>query len=216
SLGVRFHLLAAYRGGGMGLGQALEKVPHFLPPQFPAMLKAAMEAGVIGKILSACREQLKDGVAQVWKAQNYLAVVALVISPAWVFIFWVLTIFVFPKYLAIAADLETTSTGLLQLLAQHKELLLGGQLTVLALFYLGLFLYVGGPRAMSWLETIAPALADYLVFRLPWRRKRMQRNFSSMLAILLDAGLPEAKAVGMAAQIAANRYIQRSADGVAA
>src|SRR6266542_4123298 len=120
SLGVRFHLLAAYLEGGMGLGQALEKVPHFLPPQIPAMLKAAMEAGVIGKILSACREQLKDGVAQVWKAQNYLALVALVISPAWIFIFWMLVVFVFPKYLAIAADLEAASTGLLQLLAQHK------------------------------------------------------------------------------------------------
>ena len=216
SLGVRFHLLAAYLEGGMGLGQALEKVPHFLPPQIPAMLKAAMEAGVLGKILSACREQLKDGVAQVWKAQNYLVLVALVISPAWVFIFWLLTIFVFPKYLAIAADLEATSTGLLQLLAQHKELLLGCQLALLAFFYFGLFLFVGGPRAMSWLETIAPTLANYVVFRLPWRRKRMQRNFSSMLAVLLDAGLPEAKAVGMAAQSTANRIFQRRADGVAA
>jgi type II secretory pathway component PulF len=216
SLGVRFHLLAAYLEGGMGLGQALEKVPHFLPPQIPAMLKAALEAGVLGKILFACREQLKDGVAQVWKAQNYLALVALVISPAWIFIFWVLTIFVFPKYLAVAADLEATSTGLLQLLAQYKELLLACQLALLAFFYFGLFLFVGGPRAMSWLETIAPTLADYVVFRLPWRRKRMQRNFSSMLAVLLDAGLPEAKAVGLAAQSAANRIFQRRADGVAA
>src|SRR5436190_7356156 len=63
SLGVRFLLLAAYLEGGMGLAQALDKVPHFLPPQIPAMLQAATEAGVIGKILSACREQLNDGVA---------------------------------------------------------------------------------------------------------------------------------------------------------
>jgi len=216
SLGVRFHLLAAHLEGGMGLGQALEKVPHFLPPQIPAMLKAAMETGAIGKILAACREQLKDGIAQVWKAQNYLALVALVISPAWIFIFWVLTIFVFPKYMAIAADMGATSTGLLQFIAQHKELLFGGQVALLALFYVGLFLYVGGPRAMSWLDQIAPALANHLVFRLPWRRRRMQRNFSSMLAVLLDAGLPEARAVAIAAQSAANRIFQRRADGVVA
>jgi len=215
ALGVRFHLLAARLEGGMGLGQALESVPHFLPPQIPAMLRAALEAGVIGKILSACREQLQDGVAQVWKAQNYLALLALVISPAWMFVFWVLVVFVFPKYLAIAADLEATSTGLLQLLAQHKQLLLGCQLVLLTVFYLGLFLYVGGPRALSWLEKIAPALINEIVFRLPWRRKRMQRNFSSMLAVLLDAGLPEAKAVGLAAQSAANRTFQRRADAVA-
>ena len=150
-----------------------------------------------------------------WKAQNYLALLALVISPAWMFVFWVLVVFVFPKYLAIAADLEATSTGLLQLLAQHKQLLLGCQLVLLTVFYLGLFLYVGGPRALSWLEKIAPALINEIVFRLPWRRKRMQRNFSSMLAELLDAGLPEAKAVGLAAQSAANRTFQRRADAVA-
>jgi type II secretory pathway component PulF len=215
SLGVRFHLLAAYLEGGMGLGQALERVPLFLPPQIPAMLRAAMEAGVIGKILPACREQLQGGVEQVWKAQNYLALLALVISPAWIVVFWVLVVFVFPKYLAIAADLEATSTGLLQLLAQHKVVLLGCQLVLLAVFYIGLFLYVGGPGALSWLDKIAPGLIHGLLFRLPWRRKRMQRSFSSMLAALLDAGLPEAKAVGLAAQSAANRTFQRRADAVA-
>src|ERR1051326_1058643 len=169
SLGVRFHLLAAYVEGGMGLGQALEKVPHFLPPQIPAMREAGDEAGVVERILSACREQLRDGVAQVVKAQNYLALVALVVSPAWISIFSTLVVVVFPKSRAVAADLEATSTGLLQWLAQHRDLLVGCQSVVLLFFYFSLFLYVGGPRAMSWLEKIAPQLADDLLFRLPDR-----------------------------------------------
>jgi type II secretory pathway component PulF len=216
STGVRFHLLAAYLESGMGLGQALEKTPHFLPPQISPMLRAGMEANALGKILPACRRLLDDGASQLWKAQNYLALVALVISPAWIFIFWVMTMFVFPKYLMIATEMEVPSGGLLQYLTRHKELLLSGQLTLLTCFYVGIFLYVGGPRVVSWLEKVAPTLTDSLIFSLPWRRKRMQRNFSSMLAVLLDAGVPEAEAVALAATSAANRIFQRRAGAVAA
>ena len=31
-------------------------------------------------------------------------------------------------------------------------------------------------------------------YLLPWRRKRLQRDFSTMLAILLDSGVPESEA----------------------
>ena len=34
----------------------------------------------------------------------------------------------------------------------------------------------------------------------PWRRKRMQRDFSSILALLLDTGVPESEAVLLAGE----------------
>jgi type II secretory pathway component PulF len=40
---------------------------------------------------------------------------------------------------------------------------------------------------------------------LPWQRRRVERDFSAMLALLLDAGLPEEKAVLMAGECVANR-----------
>ena len=39
-----------------------------------------------------------------------------------------------------------------------------------------------------------------MLCRLPWRRKRFQRDFSAMLAVLLDAEVPETEAVGLAAE----------------
>jgi type II secretory pathway component PulF len=64
--------------------------------------------------------------------------------------------------------------------------------------------YLGGPRLHGWLRYLLPGLAAWLVCRLPWRRKRLQRDFSAMLAILLDAGVPEVEAVTLAAQATAN------------
>jgi type II secretory pathway component PulF len=43
---------------------------------------------------------------------------------------------------------------------------------------------------MSWFDGVR-----YLI---PWRRKRLQRDFSHMLAILLDSGIPEDKALELA------------------
>jgi hypothetical protein len=46
--------------------------------------------------------------------------------------------------------------------------------------------------------------ADWLWLRVPWRRKRLQCDFSAMLALLLDAQLPEEQAVTLAALSTAN------------
>jgi len=72
-----------------------------------------------------------------------------------------------------------------------------------------MFLYLGGPRIHSWLRRLLPGGADWLVCRLPWRRKRLQRDFSAMFAVLLDAGVPEAEAVTLAAQATANVVMVR-------
>ncbi len=42
-------------------------------------------------------------------------------------------------------------------------------------------------------------MADRVAWKLPWRRKRLLRDFSTTLAILLDANLPESDAVRLAA-----------------
>jgi type II secretory pathway component PulF len=55
-----------------------------------------------------------------------------------------------------------------------------------------------------------------MAFRLPWRRKRLQRDFSAMLAVLLDAEVPETEAVNFAAQSTANLAIIRRAERVRA
>jgi type II secretory pathway component PulF len=72
------------------------------------------------------------------------------------------------------------------------------------------FIYAAGPRALSWMPFL-----HQVYFRLPWRRKRMSRDFSVMLAVLLDARVPEAEAVLLAADCTGNRVFQRRATRVA-
>ncbi len=59
-------------------------------------------------------------------------------------------------------------------------------------------------RGSFLLKRIEPGLTSLIDFTLPWRRKRIQRNFSAMLALALDAGIPEPRAVALAARSTAN------------
>jgi type II secretory pathway component PulF len=76
-------------------------------------------------------------------------------------------------------------------------------LLVLALYFFAV-LFLGGPRFVSWLEGRLVPAADWLWPRVPWRRNRLQRDFSAMLALLLDASLAEERAVTLAALSTAN------------
>jgi type II secretory pathway component PulF len=67
------------------------------------------------------------------------------------------------------------------------------------------------------LERLFPALGDRLNCALPWRRKRLQRDFASMLALLLDGGVPEPEAVALAADCTANfLFIRRAQRAIGA
>ena len=60
--------------------------------------------------------------------------------------------------------------------------------------------YLGGPRLQGWIERLLPGGPDFVLRVLPWRWKRLQRDFSAILVALLEAGVPEAEAVTLAAQ----------------
>jgi type II secretory pathway component PulF len=53
------------------------------------------------------------------------------------------------------------------------------------------------------------SIPDALVYRLPWKRKRLQRDFTTILAVLLDAGMTETDAVSLAAESTANHSMIR-------
>jgi type II secretory pathway component PulF len=216
SVGVHFHLLAAWLEKGLRLTDALEKTPSLAPANIVAMLKVGGEIGDIGKVLPACRALLHDGAGRVRKGSHYLMVLAFGVTPFWMAIFSVLTIWVLPKLREIALDMEGSIPPYLDLLAQHQALLFGFHSLLLLALYTGALMYIGGPRMIAWLEAGLPNFSDWCFHRIPWHRNRMHRNFSTMLAVLLDAGLPEEKAVLMAAESTANRVIRRRAELVAA
>lgn len=215
SLGRKFWALGALARQGMTFNQALPLIPRFLPDQVIGMLKAGMELGDLRKVLPACRAELKGAVDRVWTAHHYLMLLAFVVTPAWTFVFMVLAVFVFPRFQQIAADMGAGAPSYFDMLVRYYQPLVIFQIGLMVVCYHAAFLYIGGPKVSGWIERYLPRVGEWVAFGTPWRRKRMQRNFSSLLATLLDSGVPEPHAVTLAAQGAANRIFSRRAAAAA-
>ena len=218
SLGVRFHLLAAHIEQGLRLSQALERVPRLLPQQVSAMLSTGERIGDVRKVLPACRLLLRDGVSSVRGAHNYLILLAFAITPLVVLVPILLRRNIMPYFAEIFSDVLGG-----QSLPAFTRLVLGLspsgmviQLGLVGVIWLAALMYVGGPRLHDWVHRAMPGTQDWLLALVPWRRKRLQRDFSAMLAMLLDAEVPEAEAVSLAAQSTANRSIIHRAEKVRA
>lgn len=216
SVGVRFHLLAAHLEKGLRLSEALDRVPRLLPPQVTAMLKVGWEMGDAARVLPACRQLLRDSGPQVLKGQSYLIVLLFVITPLAMWQIPMINLWVLPKFQLIVSDMGGSVPMLVETLIRYQRLWFAITIGLTIVLYAGALLYLGGPRVVSWLQARVPFAIDGLFYRLPWRRKRMQRDFSAMLALLLDAGLPEEKAVLLAAQCTTNSVFQRRAQRVVA
>ena len=218
SLGARFHLLAAYLAEGHQLDEALARVPRLLPPQIRAMLKAGERIGDVAKVLPACRLLTQDSVSQVRGALNYVILLTFAVTPFAIFVPIVLKVKVLPAFRAIFADMLAGSQlpAFTRFVFAQDSWFLAIQTASLFLIWALTVAYLGGPRLHAWIERVLPGAPDFLFRMLPWRKKRLQRNFSAMLAVLLEANVPEADAVNLAAESTANSVMQRRAQKVVA
>jgi type II secretory pathway component PulF len=213
SLGARFHLLAAYLEEGRRLSEALKEVPRLLPTQIVAMLQAGERIGDVAKVLPACREFLKDGLSRVRAALNYAILVAVFVTPAYIVMPLVLHELVLPRLQEVFAGLLEGQwmPAFSRFVFAENGLMTAVQVAVFLLFWVAVLFYVSSPRLYGWVHRLAPRLSDWVLCRLPWRWKQLQRDFSAMLAVLLDAEVPEAEAVTLAAQTTTNAVLQRRA-----
>jgi general secretion pathway protein F len=210
-LGKRFHLLAANIREGLRLGQALEKVPRFLPPQIMAMLRAGEELGDLRKVLPACQYLLKDAQSNVRGAASYLVVLAFVLSPFAILVLNLFAIVIFPKFNEIAVSMAVPSPAIFRFVQHNMGWLILGQAGLFAAIVLSAMIYIGGPRFVRWFQFRSVPFVDWIAWRVPWKQKRMQRNFSAMLAVLLDGGVTEVTALRLAGESAANEIFRRRA-----
>lgn len=211
SLGKWMHLLAAHLRSGLRLSEALDHVPQVLPQQIRAMLKAGERIGDVAKVLPACRQLLRDGVSQVRGAHNYLILLAFCVTPITLIIPILIAVKVLPQFQMIfnSVGMGSMPAFSMMVFSQGRVFLLV-QTAFLLLLWALMFAYIGGPRLREWISRWLPGAPDTLAILLPWKRKRLQRDFSTMLAMLLDANVPEAEAVTIAAEATANRrMIQR-------
>jgi type II secretory pathway component PulF len=217
SLGVRFQLLAAYLEQGMRLDQALSLVPRLLPPQIRAMLKTGERLGDLRRVLPACYLCLHGGISHVRGALNYLLVLTFLATPFTLVVPLILKFKVIPSFQAVFAGMLEGAR-----LPEFTRFVLASstcfvviQSTVLGLVWILTLGYLGGPRLKAWLGRFLPGgayLIDWLFCCLPWRRKRLQRDFSAMLAVLLETGVPESEAFLFAGESTANAVFRRRSE----
>jgi type II secretory pathway component PulF len=208
SPGPQFYLLAAYLEKGFSLREALEKVPRFLSPQVSAMLQIGLRIGDVTKIFPACRQLSRDAVSQTRGAFNYLMLLAFVGLPTNIVLFSILQIYVFPQFAFLFDGFGMPNAPGLILLMRFKWLILAFQALLLLIVWTTAFVYLDGPRLFEWLDLHTKPLLDRVYYLLPWRRKRLQRDFSGMLAILLDAEVPEPEALAAAGDCTANQVFR--------
>ncbi|HEY3864399.1 MAG TPA: type II secretion system F family protein [Verrucomicrobiae bacterium] len=204
SLGVNFYLLGAYLQQGCSLAIALEKVPGFGPPQLTAMLRVGESLGDYGRVLPACREMLRDSLSESRALINYQAGFAFILNPLLAAGLWFVGLKIVPVFKSILGMLSVNDIRPLEFLMRVMPWLCILQMALVLALYSFSVLMLGGPRFLSWLESSLAPLADRLWLRVPWRRKRLQCDFSAMLSLLLDASLPEDQAIALAARGTAN------------
>jgi type II secretory pathway component PulF len=197
-LGRPLRRLAALLREGLRLGTALELTPGLVPPAVAAMLRAGETLGNLRLVLPAARRLLSEGLLRVSHAHHYLVVLVFVTTPAWVVTFGALAVWVLPKLRWILEDLGGEVSGPLPGLITWRGPLLAGQLALLGALWLAALGYCAGPSITRWLAQRLRLDPDRWALRLPWQRRRLQRDFATLLAAALDAGLPEPQAVALA------------------
>lgn len=211
TMGVQFHLLTAWMEQGLALQEALGKVPRFLPPQVVAMLRAGQKIGDLRKVIPACRQLLKDAISRTRSAINYLIILTLVLTPLGIWVVCVLDIVVLPKFKEIAETMfiSTPADSLpagFKLIWEHEPQLIAIQICLLVLTWGAVILFCIGPGPASRMPVV-----QRIYHMIPWRRKRLQRDFSTILAVLLDSGVPEPEALALAADCTANCVFRANA-----
>ncbi len=223
--GGGMHRLAANLHGGMSLTDALDHPTRALNPEVRAMLKAGLRIGDVRKVLPACRQLLRDSLSQVRGALNHLVLIFFCVTPAIIVLPVMIGILILPKFKEVFRGMSGGSVpAFTQFVFDYYPALIALQVCILSLGWFVTVAYIGGPRlrglfrtltfsvgepGRAWLGVLFVSIPDALVYRLPWKRKRLQRDFTTILAVLLDAGMTETDAVSLAAESTANHSMIR-------
>lgn len=215
-MGVGFYLLAAHIESGNRFGEALERTPVFLPPQVNAMLRAGEKIGDIKKVLPACREILRAPPDTVRTTMHYMVTILLLFSIVACFTIWLVATFVIPKFREIADGAGVKLWPISELVLNHAFWLIAVEAAIFVVLVTLAAVYLGGPGFVRFFKFRGFPFVDWITWHLAWKRKRLQRTFSAMLAVLLDGGLPEAEAVRLAGECTANEFGRKRAGRIVA
>ena len=216
AIGVGYFMVAAHIEGGAKLGEALEKVPAFLPPQVNAMLRTGEKLGDLKKVLPACREVLRVAPDTVRTTMHYMVAILLLFAPIACWLIILLSVFIIPQFKALAAGMNFQVWPLTVFVFEHTSWLVEFEMAIFALLMFVAVIYIGGPGFVRWFQFRSVPVVDWVAWHIPWKRKKLLRAFSAMLAVLLDGGVPEAVAVRLAGDCTANEICRHRAHRVIA
>jgi type II secretory pathway component PulF len=216
AIGVGFYMVAAHIEGGARLGEALEQVPRFLPPQITAILRAGEKLGDLKRVLPACREVLRVAPDTVRSTMHYMMAILLLFAPVACFIICLLSVMVIPKFKEVAGGTGVTIWPLTRFVFENTFWLVAFEVVVFLALLSVAVIYIGGPGLVRWFQFRSVPIVDWITWHVPWKQKKLQRTFSAMLAVLLDGGVPEAEAVRLAGDSTANEICRRRAKRVIA
>lgn len=216
---VRLHLLAAHIEEGCRFDTALDLVPDLVPTAIRRQLQLGVRTGTLPAMIRVARDSA--GKPAFGDIGVYLPGLLFQFVIPWASINLGLFFLgaISPKYGAVFDDLMPAGATYRSASVGIPGLTLN-QSTALAILLLGfgilglhvwLFSRAAGPRLTRWIP-----LLDYLWLRVPWRRRRLQRDFAGTLAVLLDAGLPEEQALQEAGFATGNRVLRARAGRAAA
>ncbi len=217
-MGVRFYLLAAHIEDGASFSEALKRAPTFLPPQVNAMLRAGVNLGDLKKVLPACREVLRIAPDTVRSTLHYAVAMLLVFAPIAIWLITMMTIFVIPKFKEVSAGMgiKLQPLSVFVFALNDSNVLVTFEAVLFVVLASVAIFYIGGPGLIRWAQFRRVPILDWLAWLVPWKRKKLLRAFSAMLAVLLDGGVPEAEAVRLAGESTANEICRRRARRVIA
>ena len=208
-MGVGFYLLAAHIENGARFGEALEKTPAFLHPQVNAILRTGEKMGDVKKVLPACREVLRAPPDSVRTTMHYMVTILLLFGVVACFMIWLVAAFVIPRFEDLAVGTGVKMWPISEFVLRNAFWLVAFEMTILFALVTLAFIYLGGPGFIRFFKFRGFPFVDWIAWHLPWKQKKLQRTFSAMLAVLLDGGMPEAEAVGLAGDCTANEVCRK-------
>lgn len=212
SVGARFHLLAARVEAGEPFVQAIGQVPGLVTTQIVGFLRAGAATGRFQEALAAALGSLGRDLGKTATLTQYGFALLLLVLPFGAVMIPLLRTMIWPRFEELLASMEVPAPALSGFLLDHGGwIFLGYFSLVLFLAFFFVFL-VAAPWAFSGRAGLIGLALDRLACALPWQKKRLQRDFSIALALLLEAGMPEPQALRMAADATGNRVFRSRAE----
>ncbi|HUB87211.1 MAG TPA: type II secretion system F family protein, partial [Verrucomicrobiae bacterium] len=149
-------------------------------------------------------------------AIHYVILVVVLFTPVFIVDVLLTATYVIPEFKMVAAGMNFRLGALAIWVFGNTSWLVVFQIAMFSLLMLVVMIYVGGPDFARRFQFRGFPIADGIAWRIPWKRKRLQRTVSAMLAVLLDGGVPEAVAVRLAGDCTANQICRGRAQRVVA